>query len=200
MIPLSRGVFTIIKFRTSFLRQSYKWVGCPSFEVKPGIINHMKKVLTLCMVVKDNQILLGMKKRGFGVGRWNGFGGKVEEGETIEQGAHRELEEEVGIKALALEKSGILDFSFENDPKILEVHIFKVTDFSGEPIESEEMKPQWFSFDSIPFEQMWPADKHWISYLLSNKLFKGELLFDRPSDAEYSAKIISEKLEEVSSL
>jgi mutator protein MutT len=152
------------------------------------------------MVLKDNQILLGMKKRGFGVGRWNGFGGKVEEGETIEQGAHRELSEEIGIRALSMQKVGILDFSFENDPKILEVHVFKINEFSGNPEESEEMKPQWFSFENIPFEQMWSDDKYWFPYLLNNKLFKGEFLFDRPSDAEYSAKILSEKIEEVSSL
>lgn len=27
-----------------------------------------------------------MKKRGFGTGKWNGFGGKIEKGETAEQG------------------------------------------------------------------------------------------------------------------
>lgn len=43
----------------------------------------MKKILTLCMVIRDSELLLGMKKRGFGVGRWNGFGGKVEMGEDI---------------------------------------------------------------------------------------------------------------------
>jgi 8-oxo-dGTP diphosphatase/2-hydroxy-dATP diphosphatase len=96
------------------------------------------------MILKDNQILLGMKKRGFGVGRWNGFGGKVDEGETIEQGAIRELKEETGIDAVNIKKVGILDFSFQNDNKILEVNVFKVIDFIGEPTESEEMKPQWF--------------------------------------------------------
>lgn len=160
----------------------------------------MKKILTLCMVIKDNQILLGMKKRGFGVGRWNGFGGKVEEGETIDQGAYRELNEEIGIQALSMQKVGILDFSFENDPKILEVHVFKINEFLGNPEESEEMKPGWFSFENIPFEQMWSDDKYWFPYLLNNKLFKGAFLFDRPSDAEYSAKILSEKIEEVLSL
>jgi 8-oxo-dGTP diphosphatase/2-hydroxy-dATP diphosphatase len=152
------------------------------------------------MVIKDNQILLGMKKRGFGVGRWNGFGGKVEEGETIDQGAYRELNEEIGIQALSMQKVGILDFSFENDPKILEVHVFKINEFLGNPEESEEMKPGWFSFENIPFEQMWSDDKYWFPYLLNNKLFKGAFLFDRPSDAEYSAKILSEKIEEVLSL
>ena len=44
-----------------------------------------------------NEILLGMKKRGFGTGKWNGFGGKIENGESAEQGAIRELEEESSL-------------------------------------------------------------------------------------------------------
>ena len=160
----------------------------------------MKKLLTLCMVVKDDKILLGLKKRGFGEGRWNGFGGKLEEGESIIDAAHRELGEEIGIKALDMKEVGVIDFSFENDPKVLEVHIFKITDFAGEPIESEEMRPEWFSFENIPYDQMWSDDKYWLPKLLDNKLFKGSFLFDRPSDAEYSAKIITQQLEKVESL
>ncbi|MEK7095243.1 MAG: 8-oxo-dGTP diphosphatase, partial [Patescibacteria group bacterium] len=112
----------------------------------------MKKQLTLCIICKDRQVLLGMKKRGFGVGRWNGFGGKVENKETIETSAIREMKEEVNLEPKEMHKVGIIEFSFENDPKILEVHIFKVGDFIGEPKESEEMKPEWFNFDEIPFQ------------------------------------------------
>lgn len=157
----------------------------------------MKKILTLCIPIKENKVLLGMKKRGFGAGRWNGFGGKMEEGETIEQATLRELSEEVGIKDGRLSKVGILEFSFEDDEKILQVHIFKLSNFSDEPIETEEMKPEWFSFSEIPFSQMWSDDEYWFPLLLDGKLFEGEFLFDRPSDAEYSAKIISQRLEEV---
>ena len=152
------------------------------------------------MVLKDDKILLGLKKRGFGAGRWNGFGGKLEEGESIVDAAHRELGEEIGIKALDMSEVGVIDFSFENDPKVLEVHIFKITNFTGEPEESEEMRPEWFLFENIPYDQMWSDDKYWLPKLLDNKLFKGCFLFDRPSDAEYSAKIINQKLEEVSAI
>ena len=41
------------------------------------------KQTTLLFLRKDNHILLAMKKRGFGINKWNGAGGKVEEGETI---------------------------------------------------------------------------------------------------------------------
>ena len=49
------------------------------------------KLLTLLFVVESDRVLLGMKKRGFGAGRWNGFGGKVDKGETIEEAAKRYL-------------------------------------------------------------------------------------------------------------
>ena len=157
----------------------------------------MKKILTLCIPIKDNNVLLGMKKRGFGSGKWNGFGGKVEQGETIEEAALRELDEEVGIEDGQLIKMGVLEFSFENDDTILQVHIFKLLHFLDKPIETEEMKPEWFSFDNVPFSQMWTDDKYWFPLLLSDKSFEGSFLFDRPSDAEYSAKIISQKLNEI---
>lgn len=160
----------------------------------------MKKLLTLCVPVKNDQVLLGMKKRGFGAGRWNGFGGKVEEGETIEQATLRELSEEVGIVDGELKKSGIIDFTFQNDDKILQVHIFKLINFTDNSIETEEMKPEWFSISEIPFSQMWSDDEFWFPLLLEDKLFEGAFLFDRPSDAEYSAKIITQNLKEVNSI
>ncbi|MEI7620270.1 MAG: 8-oxo-dGTP diphosphatase [Candidatus Falkowbacteria bacterium] len=138
----------------------------------------MIKILTLCIIHQHPNVLLGMKKRGFGVGRWNGFGGKLSEGETIEDAARRELQEEAGIEVGGLEKIGIIDFEFSGNPEIMQVHIFKSDSFLGEIIESEEMKPQWFHVDEIPFSEMWPDDIHWIPLLLSGKKFKGRFLFE----------------------
>ncbi|XP_069691002.1 oxidized purine nucleoside triphosphate hydrolase-like [Periplaneta americana] len=136
-----------------------------------------RKVLTLAMVRKANDILLGLKKKGFGEGKWNGFGGKVENGETIYEGAVRELEEESGLIAKNMTKTGILEFEFVGDPVILEVHVFDVTKFEGDPTESEEMKPQWFSTDEIPYEKMWPDDRFWYPLYLKGNKFKGYFLY-----------------------
>jgi len=141
-----------------------------------------------------------MKKRGFGAGKWNGFGGKVEAGETIEDAAKRELREECGIESINMEKIGLLDFKFQSDPKIFETHIFHVSEFKGEPTETEEMNPLWFEEGAIPYNEMWSDDILWLPILLKKKKFKGEFLFDRPSDPEYSAKIIEQILKEVDSI
>jgi len=160
-----------------------------------------KKVLTLCLVCRDDppspeapdgqrKILLGMKKRGFGMGKWNGFGGKVTEGETIEDATKRELLEESGLTATTLEKVGVLQFSWQGkEEDILEVHSFKAIDFSGEPQETEEMKPEWFLIKDIPFENMWPDDKYWVPLFLEGKKFEGKFLYDDDNNVvEYDLK------------
>ena len=41
------------------------------------------------LVIEGDRILLGLKKRVFGEGWWNGFGGKINHNETIEEAAIR---------------------------------------------------------------------------------------------------------------
>lgn len=150
-----------------------------------------KKITTLCIVHQQQKVLLGMKKRGFGAGRWNGFGGKLKAGETLEQGAKREILEECGIDAKNMEKLGVIDFHWNNKPDVMEVNFFKIKEFSGTPAESEEMKPEWFDVDKIPFQLMWQDDPFWIPLFLSDKKFKGKFLFD---DAD---NILEKELKEV---
>lgn len=138
----------------------------------------MKTLQTIGLVVEDGKILLGFKKRGFGEGRWNGFGGKVEKGETIEAAMKREVLEESGIKALKYQKLGVINFHFADKDLQPEVHIFVITKYDGEPKESEEMKPRWFSFDKIPYDQMWPADGKWLPAFLAGKKFSGDIYFE----------------------
>ena len=76
---------------------------------------------TLCFPVRpDGKVLLGRKKRGFGVRKWNGFGGKIEDGETFLQCAVRELREETGLMADEgdFELVGFLDFHFSAAPEL----------------------------------------------------------------------------------
>jgi len=109
-----------------------------------------------------------MKKRGFGEGRWNGFGGKVEMGESVAEGAARELMEESCLKANVehLDEIGEMNFKFIGDPVELEVHVFQVFQWEGFEKETEEMRPQWWDENKVPFSQMWPDDELWFPHLL----------------------------------
>ncbi len=137
----------------------------------------VKKQMTLCLLSRGDELLLGMKKRGFGAGRWNGYGGKVEAGETVEAAARREMLEESGVSLGDMEKVGVIDFSFAGKSEILAVNIFRSNAHSGAPIETEEMKPQWFKLTEIPFTKMWPDDQYWMPLFLAGKKFIGRFHF-----------------------
>lgn len=137
-----------------------------------------RTLLTLALVVCNEQILLGMKKRGFGAGRWNGFGGKVQTSESLDDAARRETEEECRIVITAMEEVGVHEFEFEEKRGVtLEVHVFRITDFRGVPMETEEMRPKWFPVDAIPYDTMWSGDRFWFPIFLAGKKFRTKILF-----------------------
>ena len=154
--------------------------------MKP-LVNWTKpsKQATLCFLLRENEILLGMKKRGFGVGKYNGFGGKVAPGESVEEATVRELYEESGVKVNIsdLEKVAEFDFFFPTVPKEQNwdqvVSVFFIRNWEGEPIESEEMLPVWMKQNSLPFEKMWEDDQHWFPRVLLGKKVRGKFSFDK---------------------
>jgi 8-oxo-dGTP diphosphatase / 2-hydroxy-dATP diphosphatase len=139
-----------------------------------------QKTLSLLFLRQDDQVLLAMKKRGFGEGRWNGVGGKVEDGETIEAAMIREAEEEIGVTPTIYEKVGNIEFDeyFKGVPTLMHVHVFAAKEWDGQPIESEEMRPQWFSLDAIPYEAMWPDDPYWLPQVLAGKKITASFTLD----------------------
>ena len=142
---------------------------------------------TLCLLVKEKEdnkkILLAMEKRGFGIGKWNGVGGKVdsEKGDkNIVDATIRETEEEIGVKVKDLEKVAVLNFYFPyNQAWNQDVHVFLTKNWKGEPTESEEMLPKWFDIKEIPFEEMWEDDKFWLPQVLTGKKLKARFVFKK---------------------
>lgn len=135
---------------------------------------------TVIFLIKDEYILLGHKKRGFGQNKWNGVGGKVEKGESVEDSAVRETEEEIGIKIAVndLEQVAILHFYFPEMPVESnynqEVYAYFVQwkKEMGKPSESEEIYPKWFKRTALPFDMMWDDDKVWLPKALAGERFE----------------------------
>jgi len=138
---------------------------------------------TLLFLVKKvdgeiSEVCLAMKKRGFGIGRWNGVGGKVGEGESIEEATKREAKEEIGIDVVSMEKTGEIAFSFTHQPDWSQmVHVYVSEEWQGEPVESEEMNPKWYSVTQIPYDSMWPDDIFWLSDMMAGKKIKASFTF-----------------------
>lgn len=132
------------------------------------------KQVTLLFLLKDDQILLAMKKRGFGEGMWNGVGGKVEAGESILEAAGRECQEEICVTPRDLALAGRIRFTVNGGDEIIEheCSVFTATAWQGEPCETEEMEPKWFNVTDIPYDKMWPDDTLWIPHLIAGELFE----------------------------
>ncbi|MGH7236933.1 MAG: 8-oxo-dGTP diphosphatase [Candidatus Saccharimonadales bacterium] len=146
------------------------------------------KICTLLLLKKDDEILLAMKKRGFGAGRWNGVGGKVEIGETIEQALVRECQEEISVTPTKFSKVAVHDFKFPGGTSNMQVHTYFCDSWQGEPAESEEMAPKWFKLSRVPYDEMWQDDIVWLPAVLRGKKLKTEFAFDE-NDQLISAKL-----------
>lgn len=141
-----------------------------------------KKVVTLCFLLREGEVLLGLKKIGFGKGKWNGIGGKVEEGETLLMSAVREINEEIHVlvKEEHLKKKAELLFRFTDEGGVsteMEGHVYLVREWIGEPAESDEMSPKWFKQNALPFSDMWEDDLHWLPEVLSEERLRGTFNF-----------------------
>lgn len=136
---------------------------------------------TLVYFQRGDQILLGKKKRGLGVGRYNGFGGKPIGKEIPTQAAIRETKEEVGMTPCELTHVANLRFRSKTygPLKDLYVYVFTSSRFENEPSETDEMIPQWFEQDKIPYDLMWPDDPHWLPQVLGGKFVIGIFQFNR---------------------
>ncbi|MFA5386229.1 MAG: 8-oxo-dGTP diphosphatase [Candidatus Paceibacterota bacterium] len=142
----------------------------------------LRDVTLVFLIEKDegriDKICLAMKKRGFGANRWNGVGGKVHDGETLDQTAKREANEEIGVDLKNLIKIAELSFYFPHNSDWNQmVHAYFCEDWEGDPVESEEMKPDWFSIPEIPYSEMWPADNFWLPEVINGNLLKAVIHF-----------------------
>ncbi len=135
---------------------------------------------TLCLLRKEDEILLAMKKRGFGEGKYNGVGGKIEKNETPDEAMIRETKEEINVTPMKYDKVGLIEFEeyYKGEKQIVVFHLYLVSEWLGTPTESDEMKPKWFKIDSIPYDKMFPDDYYWLPLILDNKKVKAFFNFD----------------------
>jgi len=143
---------------------------------------------TLVFVIRDGRILLIRKKRGLGAGKINGPGGRLEPGETAEACAVREVQEELCVTPLELEKLGEMRFQFV-DGYSIHVHVYRAEDWVGKPTETDEAVPLWFGLDHIPYDEMWEDDRLWLPLVLERRRFSGRFVFEGDAMLDHALEL-----------
>lgn len=146
------------------------------------------KVTTIVFLVKDRKIYLARKKRGFGEGYLNGYGGKMDplRDLSIDHTAVREAEEEGGVRIhpSKLVKKAVIDF-FEEGEHLFECHIWFAYEWEGEPSETEEMeKAVAHPLEDPPFEEMWHSDRTWMPIICSGNEIKGRSFYRKGMEVQ----------------
>jgi 8-oxo-dGTP diphosphatase len=147
-----------------------------------------RELATLLFVIREGQILLIRKKRGLGAGKINGPGGRLDPGETPQQCAVREVQEELLVTPLDVRPAGELRFQFVDG---LSIHgfVFTAADCDGDPRETDEATPLWTPLDAIPFDEMWADDRIWFPHMLDGRPFDGRFLFEGDSMLSYDLRL-----------
>lgn len=156
------------------------------------------KEYTLAFFFKDGKIILSKKMRKIGAGKWNGYGGRIEEQQDKITNLLDEVKDECGV-ILDKEKCkelGVAYFYFDDKSfNDLKVYVFRIDEFDGYPKETEEMgEPKEFDLDKIPYEEMMLGDDEFLHFVLENKKFEGEIHF-----LENGEKMVSAKFKEIGS-
>jgi 8-oxo-dGTP diphosphatase len=155
--------------------------------------------VTLCFLLRDDaagpQVLLGMKKTGFGLGKIVGLGGHVEPGESHAEAACREVFEEAGIvvREKDLRVAGLIEFVFPARPEWnMSTRLFTARRWAGDPVESSEIIPEWFPIDALPLERMWQDAEHWLPLALGEDAVDAVITLNDDNEtvasAEYSLR------------
>ena len=118
------------------------------------------------LIVCDNQIQIAQRKHGKSLEyKWEFPGGKLEEGETLEECLKRELMEEMQLEITV--KNHFCDSVYDYDFGTIALHAFWARCNSKDiPVVLEHEQYRWVNIRDLPNFDFAPADKPIIAEIL----------------------------------
>jgi 8-oxo-dGTP diphosphatase len=143
------------------------------------------KATCLCLLTRvaddgTTQLLLGVKKRGFGKGRLVAPGGRLEAGESAADATVREMREESGLVVAPadLREAGLIAYRFPARPDWdLTITAFTADRFAGEPAPSDELDPAWHDAAALDYGAMWDDARYWLPRVLAGERVEALITF-----------------------
>lgn len=128
------------------------------------------KNTTLCYIEQDGCYLLlhrVKKENDLNRDKWIGIGGKLEEGESPEEGLLREAKEETGLTLTDYRYCGIVTFvsdQWEGEY----MHLFHAAGFEGSLHECDEGNLEWVEKERFAALPQWEGDKIFLRLMQEN--------------------------------
>jgi len=122
------------------------------------------------LVQKANHILLEKRAHSHGAGTWGPPSGHIDYGETPEQTATRETQEETGVSISDLKFRCVTNDVFEKEQKHYITLWFEAAYVAGEPkvkAPDEESEVGWFALDALPQPLFLP-----LQHLIEGKTYR----------------------------
>ncbi len=135
------------------------------------------KLATLCYLRKNGKTLMihrVKKENDMHAGKWNGLGGKFEPGESPQECARREIQEECGLTPKDLILKGIITFPAFYEFEDWYTFIFLVPEFEGQIIDSNEGNLKWIPNEELLDLNLWAGDRVFLPWLEQEKFFSGK--------------------------
>jgi len=111
--------------------------------------------------------LIAQRPHGAHQGGWWEFpGGKLDATESPLEGLVRELREEIGVEVHAAEP--LMSYRHEYPERFIHLHVWRVTEFSGEPAGMEGQALRWSAVEDLPNAGLLPADLPIVMALLDS--------------------------------
>lgn len=138
------------------------------------------KLATLCYVKHEGKTLMLhriKKQNDMHEGKWNGLGGKLEEGETPEECVIREVREESGLIISDPKLHGFITFPAFDGFEDWYVFVFTAEKFGGKLIDSNEGRLEWIPDDKLTELNLWEGDKTFLKWLFQDKFFSAKFSY-----------------------
>lgn len=147
------------------------------------------KLATLCYLRKNGKTLMIHRTKKYNdihLGKWNGLGGKLEPGESPEDCARREVEEESGLLVKKMWLKGILSFPVFADNEDWYAFVFVIPEFEGQLMESQEGRLQWIDDRDLLSLNLWEGDRIFLPWLDQPAFFSGKFVYKNGRLLEHS--------------
>ena len=149
------------------------------------------KLATLCYIMdkKNNSTLMLhriKKENDYHQGKWNGLGGKLNQGESPEECAIREIKEESGLIVKNPLLKGFITFPNFDGVDDWYVFVFTIDEFEGRLIDSPEGKLASIPSEKLTSLNLWEGDKIFLDWIFKEKIFSAKFNYEKGNFIDYS--------------